>query len=172
VSVAATEPGVNLVSVEGGLHCVPFGLAAALLPLAVGAALFARQIRGRLGGIALGASAGMVGMAALHLHCPAGRPIHGAIHASVLVLAAAAGYLLSAILAPSSAPAQAPVPEPAGRSRRPKPRKEAKESTGFGLDLGLLSAAGSEPDPNKEPKPGDGGNKGGGRNGSGSPPRR
>lgn len=82
-----------------GHRCLELGLAAALVPVTVGAVLLrgALPVSSRWIAAALGAGGGCLGGLVLHLHCRVADGLHvGLIHGGVVVVAA----LLSAALAP------------------------------------------------------------------------
>jgi hypothetical protein len=83
--------------VPQGVRCLRAGLLWAV-PAALGAWLVLRRgfaVDGRAAGLAVGALAGLAGLAMLELHCPNFRLAHVAVwHTGAAVGAAAAGYLV------------------------------------------------------------------------------
>ena len=80
------------VGAGGGAACLGLALMGATGPFVVAAAGLSR------GGVVLGASAGLLGLAAIRLHCPGGGLSHALTeHLPVLVVFVAAGALLGRI---------------------------------------------------------------------------
>lgn len=82
-----------------GYGCLGTGLAAAIVPVVVGAIVLRRAlpVGSRWVAAALGASAGSLGGLVLHLHCPVNDGLHvGLVHGAVVGVAA----LLAAALVP------------------------------------------------------------------------
>jgi hypothetical protein len=81
--------------------CLVMGTAVALVPaaLTVGVIRAGHAVRPRLAGLVLGALSGLVGLTALHLHCPDVRFVHtGPAHVGVVAALAILGALAGASL--------------------------------------------------------------------------